>query len=92
MKWEHFLTPYTKDKLKMDLKLNIRLETIKFLEENIGRTLFDINHSSIFLYPPPKRSHAFWEDILAFLPGKFHGQRSLAGYNARGHTESIMIE
>ena len=60
MKWEHFLTPYTKDKLKMDLKLNIRLETIKFLEENIGRTLFDINHSNIFLdsYPKAKETKA----------------------------------
>ena len=43
-----------KDKLKMDLKLNIRLETIKFLEENIGRTLDDINQSKIFYDPLPR--------------------------------------
>ena len=34
--------------------LNIRLDTIKLLEENIGRTLFDINHSKIFFDPPPR--------------------------------------
>ena len=33
--------------------LNIRLDTIKFLEENIGRTVFDINHSNIFFDLPP---------------------------------------
>ena len=92
MNLEHSLSPYTKINSKWIKDLNVRPDIIKLLEENIGRTLFDINHSSIFLYPPPKRSHAFWEDILVFLPGKFHGQRSLAGYNAWGHTESIMIE
>ena len=35
-------------------ELNVRLDTIKLLEENIGRTLFDINHSKIFLDPPPR--------------------------------------
>ena len=34
--------------------LNIRLDTIKLLEENIGSTLFDINHSKIFFDPPPR--------------------------------------
>ena len=34
--------------------LNVRPDTIKLLEENIGRTLFDINHSNIFLDPPPR--------------------------------------
>ena len=34
--------------------LNIRLDTIKLLEENIGRTFFDINHSKIFFDPPPR--------------------------------------
>ena len=37
-----------KNKLKMIQDLNVRLDTIKLLEENIGRTLFDINHSNIF--------------------------------------------
>ena len=34
--------------------LNARLDTIKLLEENIGRTLFDVNHSKIFFDPPPR--------------------------------------
>ena len=34
--------------------LNVRLETITFLEENIGKTLSDINHSSILYDPPPR--------------------------------------
>ena len=54
MKLEQFLTPYKKTNSKCIKNLNVRPETIKLLEENIGRTLDDINQSKILYNPPPR--------------------------------------
>ena len=54
MKLEHFLIPYTNTNSKWFKDLNVRPETVKFLEENRGGTLDDINQSKILYDPPPR--------------------------------------
>ena len=54
MKLEHYLTPYTKIKSKWIKDLKVTPDSLKLLEENTDRTLFDINCSNILLDPPPR--------------------------------------
>ena len=77
MTLEHFLTPYTNINSKWIKDLNARRETIKLLEENVGRTLNDRNQSKILYDPPPgvmeiktkvskvKTQPSEWEKIIA---------------------------
>ena len=54
MRLEHSLTPHRKITSKRIKDLSVRPDSIKLLEENIGRTLYDINHSRILFDPPPR--------------------------------------
>ena len=78
LKLEHFLTPYTKINSKWIKDLNVRPESIKLLEENIDKTLFDINQSKNFSDPPHrvmeiKTKVNKWDLLKAFKKLKSHG-------------------
>ena len=64
MKLEHFLTPYMKVNSKWIKDLNVRPKNIKLLEENIGRTLNDINQSKILYDPPPRVRGISKQDLI----------------------------
>ena len=78
MKVEHYLTPYAKINSKWIKDLNIRPGTIKPLEENIGRTLFDINHRSI-LFDPPLRIMTIKTQINQWDPTVQHRDLCVIG-------------
>ena len=69
-KLKYSITPYTKINSKWIKDLNVRLETIKLLEEKIGRTVFDINQSKTFFDPPPRamkiKTKIFKWDLIKF--------------------------
>ena len=71
MKLEHFLTPYTKVNSKWIKDLNVRPDTVKLIEENIGRTICNINLSNIFFnlsasITEIKTKKNFLKDLLKF--------------------------
>ena len=75
MELEPFLTPCTKINSKWIKDLNVRSETIKLIEENIGRTLSDLNQNKILYDPPPKVMEIRtkinkWDLIKSFLTAK----------------------
>ena len=76
MKLEHSLTPYIKLNSKQIKDLNVRPDTIKLLEEDIGRTVYDRNHSKILFDPPPREMEIKTKiDIWELMKNAFAQQR-----------------
>ena len=86
MKLEHSLTPYTKINSKWIKDLNEKPDTIKLLEENIGQTLSDINHSSTFSDPSP-RVMTIKTKINKWNPIKFLHNKENHQQNEKSPTE-----
>ena len=93
MEFEHIFTPDTKINSKWLKDLNIRPDTMKFLEGNKGKTFSDTKSTNVFLSQSPKSIEIKtnkWDLVRltnptpVLLPGKSHGQRSLVGCSAWG--------
>ena len=87
MKLEYYLTPYTKINSKWVKDLNVRLEAIKLLEENIGRTFSDINHSKILYDPQPIVMEIKTNKWDLIKPNKFCTTKETISKVKRWHSE-----
>ena len=90
MKLDHFIAPYTKINSKWIKDLNVRRETVKLLEKNIGRTLSDINHSKI-LYDPPPRIMEIKTKINKWNPIKFKSFCTIKEIISESESHSVMF-
>ena len=84
MKLEHFLIPFTKINSKRMKDLNVRPETIKLLEKNIGKTLSDINHSRI-PYDPPSR-------VMEIKAKIYNGEKTISSISGAGKTGQPLVK